>query len=63
MMLTRGVHPSWLPPWVPFNPEFIPSWRALDVEDNQLADGRVAEQAVAVLEELQHTQFFSRCWL
>ena len=50
--------PSWLPPWVPFNPEFIPSWRALDVEDNQLADGRVAEQTVAVLEELQHTQFF-----
>ena len=50
--------PSWLPPWVPFNPEFIPSWRALDVEDNLLSDGRTAEQAVAVLEELQHTQFF-----
>ena len=50
--------PSWLPPWVPFNQEFIPSWRALDVEDNHLADGKVAEQAVAVLEELQHTQFF-----
>ena len=50
--------PSWLPPWVPFNPEFIPSWRALDVEDNLLSDGRTAEQAIAVLEELQHTQFF-----
>ena len=31
---------------------------ALDVEDNLLSDGRPAEQAVTVLEELQHTQFF-----
>ena len=50
--------PSWIPPWIPFNPELIPSWRALDVEDNLLSDGRTAEQAIAVLEELQHTQFF-----
>ena len=49
---------SWLPPWIPFNPEFIPAWRMLDVEDNLLADGRTAEQAAAVLEEVQHTQFF-----
>ena len=50
--------PSWLPPWIPFNPEFIPSWKALDVEEELLADSLTAEQAVAVLEEVQHTQFF-----
>ena len=50
--------PSWLPPWIPFNPLFIPAWQSLDVEDNDLSDGRTAEQAVAVLAELQDTQFF-----
>ena len=50
--------PSWVPPWIPFNPLFIPAWQSLDVEDNDLSDGRTAEQAVAVLAELQHTQFF-----
>ena len=50
--------PSWLPPWIPFNPLFMPAWQALDVEDNDLSDGRIAEQAVTVLTELQHTQFF-----
>ena len=50
--------PSWVPPWIPFNPLFIPAWQSLDVEDNDLSDGRTAAQAVAVLAELQDTQFF-----
>ncbi len=53
--------PSWVPPWlpwVPFDPIYSPSWQAFDVDDNDLADGRIAEQAVNVLAELQHTQFF-----
>ncbi|MDE0396575.1 MAG: sulfatase-like hydrolase/transferase [Candidatus Poribacteria bacterium] len=50
--------PSWVPPWIPFNPLHIPAWQSLDVRDNDLSDGRTAEQAVAVLAELQDTQFF-----
>ncbi len=50
--------PSWMPPWIPFNPLHIPAWQSLDVKDNDLSDGRTAEQAVAVLAELQDTQFF-----
>ena len=50
--------PSWVPPWIPFNPLHIPAWQSLDVKDNDLSDGRTAEQAVAVLAELQDTQFF-----
>ena len=50
--------PSWVPPWIPFNPLLIPAWRSLDLEDNDLSDGRTADQAVAVLAELQDTQFF-----
>ena len=50
--------PSWVPPWIPFNPLHIPAWQSLDVKDNDLSDGRTAEQAVAVLAELQDRQFF-----
>ena len=50
--------PSWVPPWIPFNPLHIPAWRSLDLKDNDLSDGRTAEQAVAVLADLQDTQFF-----
>ena len=50
--------PSWVPPWIPFNPLLIPAWQSLDVEDNDLPDGRIAEQAIAVLAELEDTQFF-----
>ena len=50
--------PSWLPPWIPFNPIKIPVWQALDVEDNELSDGRTADKTVEVLNEIKHTQFF-----
>ena len=50
--------PSWVPLWISTDPLLIPAWQSLDVEDNRLPDGKIAEQAIAVLTELQHTQFF-----
>lgn len=50
--------PSWIPQWISSSLELIPSWKALDVEDNFLTDGMIAEQAVATLEEIQNTRFF-----
>lgn len=50
--------PSWVPPWISSDPLLIPAWQAFDVEDNDLPDGRTAQRATDVLEEIQHTQFF-----
>ena len=50
--------PSWIPLWISADRSSIPVWQALDVEDRNLPDGKTAEQAIAVLTELQHTQFF-----
>ena len=50
--------PSWVPFWISTDPLLIPAWQSFDVEDNSLPDGKIAEQAVTVLTELQHTQFF-----
>ena len=36
----------------------IPSWQALDAEDDELRDGKAAHSAVEVLQEIQHTPFF-----
>ena len=49
---------SWVPLWISTDPLLIPAWQSLDVEDKYLPDGRIAEQAISVLKELQHTQFF-----
>ena len=49
--------PSWLPLETSFSPKHS-SWQALDVADNLLPDGMTAERAMAVLGEIQHTQFF-----
>ncbi|RKU29057.1 hypothetical protein C6499_09300 [Candidatus Poribacteria bacterium] len=50
--------PSWIRPWIFADPLRLPAWQSLDVEDNDLPDGKTAERATAVLTELQHTQFF-----
>ena len=50
--------PSWVPLWISTDPLLIPAWQSLDVEDKDLPDGKIAEQAISVLRELQHTQFF-----
>ena len=50
--------PSWRPTWIPFDIETTPSWQALDVEDDELRDGKVAKRAVQVLEQIKEQQFF-----
>ena len=53
---------SWsVPPYKPpssYDPTSIPSWQSLDVEDDELADGKAAKRAVEVLEEIQNIRFF-----
>ncbi len=53
---------SWsVPPYKPpssFDPASNPSWQSLDVEDDELADGKAAKRAVEVLEKIQNTRFF-----
>ena len=50
--------PSWTQPSSYDSRSSVPSWRALDVEDDELRDGRTAKRAIEVLEEIQGTQFF-----
>ena len=49
---------SWRPIWVPFDIEATPSWQALDVEDDDLRDGKTARRAVRVLKQIKDQQFF-----
>ena len=51
---------SWsVPHWRARPPAYrgIPSWQALDVDDDELRDGQIAKQAIKVLEEIQDLQF------
>ena len=41
-----------------YNRPSAPSWQALDVEDDELRDGKTAKRAIEVLEEIQDTRFF-----
>ena len=50
--------PSWRPMWIPFDKRTTPSWQALDVEDDELRDGKTAKRAVQVLEQIKQQQFF-----
>ena len=50
--------PSWRPTWRPFDIQTTPSWQALDVEDDELRDGKTAKRAVQVLEQIKEQQFF-----
>ena len=49
--------PSWRQP-ISLDLPSIPSWQALDVEDDELRDGKTAKHAIEILSEIQHTQFF-----
>ena len=49
---------SWRPIWVPFDIKTTPSWQALDVEDDDLRDGKTARRAVRVLNQIKDRQFF-----
>ena len=50
--------PSWTQPSSYDARSSVPSWQALDVEDEELRDGRTARRAIEVLEEIQNTRFF-----
>lgn len=50
--------PSWRPTWIPFDIETTPSWQALEVEDDELRDGKTAKRAVQVLKQIKQEQFF-----
>ena len=49
---------SWRPAWRPFDKQTTPSWQALDVEDDELRDGKTAKRAVQVLKQIKEQQFF-----
>ena len=49
---------SWRPLWMPFDIETTPSWQALDVDDDDLRDGKTARRAVRVLNQIKDKQFF-----
>ena len=50
--------PSWTQPSSYDNRSSVPSWQALDVEDDELRDGKAAKRAIEVLDEIQDTRFF-----
>ncbi|MCE2415004.1 sulfatase-like hydrolase/transferase [Candidatus Poribacteria bacterium] len=50
--------PIWREFWKPVNKATNPSWQALDVADNELEDGRIADAAVGVLREIKDRKFF-----
>ena len=48
--------PIWLPRWRRYIGR--PSWQALDVADDELPDGEVANHTIAVLDSIKEQQFF-----
>ncbi len=50
--------PIWMERSIPIDKETIPSWQALDVADDELEDGRTANEAIRVLAEIRNLQFF-----
>ena len=50
--------PSRSPRRTPFDIETTPSWQVLEVDDNELVDGKIARRAVQVLEQIKQQQFF-----
>lgn len=50
--------PSWRPAWRPVDKPNRQSWQVLDVADNEISDGKIADRAVEVLESIKDRQFF-----
>ena len=50
--------PIWREPWRYIDKTKNPSWQALDVADDELDDGRIANAAVEVLTEIKDRNFF-----
>ena len=51
-------NPIWREFWRSIDKTMNPSWQALDVADSELEDGRIANAAVEVLEEIKDREFF-----
>ena len=60
--LSQNDADSWsIPSYKPnisYKPTSIPSWQSLDVNDDELADGKTARKTAEVLEEIQNKKFF-----
>ena len=50
--------PSWRPAWQAIDKPNRPSWRALNVADSELSDGKIAGRAVKTLEIVKDQRFF-----
>ena len=50
--------PIWREFWKPIDKTMNPSWQALDVDDSELEDGRIANAAVDVLKQIKDREFF-----
>ena len=48
----------WREFWQPLDKTVNPSWQALDVADDELEDGRIADAAVEVLRQIRDREFF-----
>ena len=50
--------PIWREFWKPVDKATNPSWQALDVPDDELEDGRIADAAVEILSGIKDREFF-----
>lgn len=50
--------PSWRPIYIPYDKADTPSWQILDVTDDELEDGKIANRAVEVLQQIKNQRFF-----
>ncbi|MCY4404707.1 MAG: sulfatase-like hydrolase/transferase [Candidatus Poribacteria bacterium] len=50
--------PSWRPTYIPYDISETPSWRTLDVDDDELEDGKIAKRAINVLNDIKNQPFF-----
>ena len=50
--------PIWRQRWKAIDKSTSPSWQALDVTDDELEDGKIANAAIQVLNEIKERQFF-----
>ncbi len=50
--------PIWRQRWKAIDKSTSPSWQALDVTDDELEDGKIANAAIQVLNEIKEQQFF-----
>ena len=50
--------PIWRERWKSIDKKNSPSWKALDVEDDDLQDGRIAKATVDILSKIENRSFF-----